>query len=134
MQQLIGHKAAKAHLAAKQASRSGTQSTNIAKPSKPTKKEESEDEDEGRTSMFKSKRQKKTPAPPATDPDVLDRGMSSKDDNQEVNEPPTKNPNQGPEDDDSEPKAPIRKPLPGKKKPVSYLDQILAERSKKKRK
>lgn len=134
LQQLIGHKAAKAHLAAKQASKSGLQSSTVAKPSKPTKKEESEDEDEGRTAMFKSKRQRIIPNISPADSGPNDRETRSNDDTQDIAKAPPKDIEQDPEDNDSEPKAPVKKSRPGKKKPISYLDQILAERSKKKKK
>ncbi|KAI1549144.1 hypothetical protein A1F97_01454 [Pyrenophora tritici-repentis] len=104
LQQLIGKRKAKAHIAAKQEaarSKPATKAQQYAKQNV-AKKEES-DEEEGRAATFKSKRQKKKEK-------------------------------QAPRKVDDDEEAEVAQPAPQrtKTKPKSFLDEILAERSKKK--
>lgn len=138
LENLIGKKAAKAH-AAKQASKANTKEHKVAKRSRTTKLEESEDEEEGRASAFKSKRQKTTKSKvPADDGEDLEiqQGLPDTDfparpaENKRQLEEYSKTAKQDDgEAQDDEPKLRKLKPKSG-----SYLDEILAERSKKKKK
>ncbi|KAF2712678.1 hypothetical protein K504DRAFT_401791 [Pleomassaria siparia CBS 279.74] len=155
LQTLIGKKRAKAHIAAKETTRCNTTPINFNKPDKHVKKpkpEESEDEDEGRSSAFQSKRQKKKisrPAPAGSDiieaqEDALEisltrRPASAGDDQAFGNQdtPLTKLSTREPEKEDDENSTSnlnSTKSRSKKCKPVSYLDEILAERLKKKKK
>ena len=129
----MGKKRSKAHLAAQKSSKSGLQPSNNAKHLTSTKKEESEDEDEGRTAIFKSKRQTVVPSLSIRTADSLDEHTSSSDGTLNTDGDASKVSERDP-DDDRELNPLEKKIRSGKKKPVSYLDEILAERSKKKRK
>ncbi|KAF2803871.1 uncharacterized protein BDZ99DRAFT_575926 [Mytilinidion resinicola] len=161
--QLLGNKAAKAHLKSKQASKHAAPTQKLT--SKPVKglprQEDSEDEEEGRSSMFKSKRHKPRKVIPEDDSDLgedsrrKDLVKSSKPDQ------PTKTPgNQGStapsiskkrtrdvddeaqrdsDDEISKIKGTKKSSPPileGKqdKKSTNYLDEVLSERKKKKKK
>jgi hypothetical protein len=144
LEQLIGKKKAKAHLAAKQhAERLGAQPAPKHGRRDVPKKEESDDEEEGRAATFKSKRRKV--AKPKQAP------VSDEEDRPEENAPETTVPDGPSEDtelqdqpkqavpseDNDEPiiAAPKPRSIPsrGRAKPTSYLDELLAERSKKKK-
>lgn len=141
LEQLIGKKKAKAHLANKQqAERAGPQEVVPKSGRRPVaKKEESDDEEEGRAAAFKSKRRRV--GQPKQNP-MSDQGLEADEDAPEAPElkedgkepeAETKMP-QDDEDSDAAPSKAKSKPLPsrGRAKPTSYLDEILAERSKKK--
>jgi hypothetical protein len=138
LQQLVGKKAAKAHLDARQASKTGAKQPGQrhVNPQAAPKKEESEDEEEGRASMFKSKKRKVVKARPV---EVEIKKSESNDDT--VNGVPplphqaisTEIDDQKAEDDSG----PENRKKPSKSrhqpsKPASYLDQLLTERLKKK--
>ncbi|KAF2473118.1 uncharacterized protein BDR25DRAFT_312250 [Lindgomyces ingoldianus] len=109
LEQLIGKGAAKAHVASKQAPRDKSRPQKLSKQSPAVKHEQSEEEGEGRASAFRSKRQKPSKAP-------------------------TKSPGETPEEDGHakvKTSASVRLTRP---KSGSYLDDILAERSEKKKK
>jgi hypothetical protein len=149
LEQLIGKKKAKAHLASKlQATRLGAQPQPKQNRRDVMKKEDSEDEEEGRTAAFNSKKRrvakpKQTavkdeehedeehdPVVPATDEPIIKNENEAE---QVVEAPKVKE-----EDDQEADVLPIPAPtksIPsrGKAKPVSYLDELLAERSKKKK-
>ncbi|KAH7400598.1 hypothetical protein DE146DRAFT_611501 [Phaeosphaeria sp. MPI-PUGE-AT-0046c] len=142
LEQLIGKKRAKAHLAAKQQTeRAGSQQ--VPKPGRRPvpKKEESDDEEEGRAATFKSKRRKvgQSKKAPSSEDEVNDGA---------ADHPTVEDPEEGLEQenapkilddvDEGSDAAPVKakpKSLPsrGRAKPTSYLDEILAERSKKKK-
>ncbi|KAH7380148.1 hypothetical protein BKA66DRAFT_371535, partial [Pyrenochaeta sp. MPI-SDFR-AT-0127] len=146
LEQLIGKKKAKAHLAAKEAAaRPNAKAQGYGRPT--VKKEESEDEEEGRAAAFKSKKRKAN-VKAAVAADVDDSG----DEDEETRaarlasngnaEPKEKvaiaalevnNDKSGTDEEVEAP--PVSKKLPsrGRTKPTSFLDEILAERSKKKK-
>lgn len=142
LENLIGKKAAKAHLAAKQ------KHAAPSKPQKPVKaietKEES-DEEEGRAAAFQSKRQRRTrPAP--TKPDSSDDDEESRTSKlaskkqkttgnvSEVTNGDVTMANAPDDEDVDEPPKAAPASRPQKAKPKSYLDEILGEKSKKKKK
>jgi hypothetical protein len=96
-----------------------------------TKKEESEDEEEGRAATFKSKRQRKEGKKAAKvdsddeDEETRAKRLASKD------APAVKDAK--PKEDDGGEEGEVTKPAPTrvKTKPKSFLDEILADRSKK---
>jgi hypothetical protein len=138
--QMIGAKKAKVHLASKQQmTRLGAQPQ--PKHGRPVaaKKEDSEDEEEGRAATFKSKRRKTAkPKPaPATEDDSEDQQalpVQARDHGDEIEQAKGDVAAEEPEEEDQP--APKSKSIPsrGKAKPKSYLDELLAERSKKKKK
>jgi hypothetical protein len=145
LEQLIGKKRAKAHLAAKQnATRLGAKPQQQKHDRSHAKKEESDDEEEGRTAAFKSKRRKTAfpkpdsveaekeqdgdVVPAATNGTILNgkgEGHEETDHKQQVDG----------EDDHATLAGTRPKSIPSRSKPpaTSFLDEILAERSKKKR-
>ena len=142
LQQLIGKKAAKAHLAAKQAPKTTAKPQRYGKPT--TKKEESDDEEEGRAAMFKSKKPRPKKAQPVVEPEDVDEETEDQaksdlpvqpvtnNDREDVPaKAPLKSASKPTKDDSSEEgdSKPAKKPKTG-----SFLDEILAERSKKKKK
>jgi hypothetical protein len=143
---LIGKKKAKAHMAAKQeAERRGAQSQPKNDRRDIPKKEESEDEEEGRAATFKSKRRKVPKPKPTLDSD--DEGDLEQDalkaalpHEPEKNEEEQETAKEAPatkkfyDDVELEPVAKKPKAMPSRSraKPTSYLDELLAERSKKK--
>jgi hypothetical protein len=136
LEQLIGKKKAKAHIAAKQhAERLGAQ-PQPKQGRQVAKKEESEDEEEGRAATFKSKRRRvvKPKLDLASDDDVGEEArLPVAVEEKEQRETPALQ-----EDDDlSDPGPTAAKPISknsrGRAKPTSYLDELLAERSKKKK-
>lgn len=145
LEQLIGKKRAKAHLAAKQeAARPNAKTQRHGKPVT-TKKEESEDEEEGRAAAFKSKKRKADVSKP-----VQAEGESIEDVDERSSLPSECHENEknkvtivhaGAQDShvkhneksrvtQSSTKAPHRT----KAKPTSFLDEMLADRSKKRKK
>jgi hypothetical protein len=146
LEQLIGKKKAKAHMASKlQAERLG------AAPPQPknsrqaiTKKEESDDEEEGRAATFKSKRRKvaKPKPAPTSDDEAEDQEQMSKYPNPDeltqksivADNPEEAQIRKFYDEVDLEPVPKKSKPIPSRSraKPTSYLDELLAERSKKK--
>lgn len=149
LEQLIGKKAAKAHLAKKEASKSKVKQEKSRRPAPAPKKEESEDEEEGRASAFKSKKRKvEKPKPAAVDvgeesddlakvPDAdlpLQPANNVKSHEHGAGGEAATKLDLGVREDDSttEEKAPRQRS--SKPKTGSYLDEILAERSKKKKK
>ncbi|CAN9090876.1 unnamed protein product [Alternaria alternata] len=150
LQQLIGKKKAKAHISAKQEAARPTAAAKAQQYRKQAaKKEESDDDDEGRAATFKSKRQAKKENQKAKKVDSDDEdeetrakrleggavkeeeGASKEKGVMEVqaDTKPVKR-----EDNDEEAEADLTQPAPKKArtKPKSFLDEILAERSKKK--
>ncbi|KAF1959872.1 hypothetical protein CC80DRAFT_312165 [Byssothecium circinans] len=138
LEQLIGKQAANVHLQ-KKTSNANTKPQAQSKPQLQRKvaKEESEDEEEGRASAFTSKRRKverkKVEEVGEEDGDADEERtakISSKSEAKETS-------NKGVDDNDSEDKG-LRKSTaksrPQKAKKASYLDELLAERSKKKKK
>ncbi|KAF1830693.1 hypothetical protein BDW02DRAFT_533483, partial [Decorospora gaudefroyi] len=159
LQQLLGKKKAKAHMAVKQEAARPSAAAKAQRYGKslPTKKEESDDEEEGRAATFKSKRRKKEGKPVVTevDSDDEDEEMRAKrlggsTSNAKVDEDAfvsTTNTETGAGGDQTRPdvtskddgdvnnaKAVQPAPKKTKAKPNNYLDEILAERSKKKQK
>lgn len=150
LQTLIGKKAAKAHIAAKETTKRNATPINFNKPVQPVKAPkavQSDDEEEGRTAAFQSKRQrtkKRRPVPPGSDdPEAQEEAPETEVPHRPVNfeerqeEPiqekdPTTAPMKNPDEDESGAENPytsnFRKPKATK---GSYLDEILAERSKK---
>jgi hypothetical protein len=149
LQQLIGKKKAKAHITAKQEAARPNAAGKVQRYGKPAAKKEESDDEEGRAATFKSKRQKKKEKqePKKVDSDDEDEETRAKrlegsaaQENEEgpkdeitaeaqADAQPVKK-----EDDDEE--AEVTQPTPKKArtKPKSFLDEILAERSKKKSK
>jgi hypothetical protein len=132
LETLMGKKAAKAHLASKQSSKAITKPSQPVRPQKNVK-EESEDEEEGRAASFHSKRTKVAKSQPK------DEDMSPAEDsllNENALSEKTKEDAEAQDDSESEAKRKKQTPKQQRQraKPVSYLDQILAERSKKKKK
>jgi hypothetical protein len=139
LQQLIGKKRAKAHLDAKHAKKNGATQLGQkpVKPQAPPKKEESEDEEEGRASAFKSKKRTITKSKPVALNDVATDDGTVDDQPAAIATPNASKGNdvqsEGDESDvDVRPKK-VPKFGSQKSKPVSYLDQLLAEKSKKKK-
>ncbi|KAF3011045.1 hypothetical protein E8E13_011064 [Curvularia kusanoi] len=136
LEQLIGKKRAKAHLAAKQeAERASARQQPTWQQKKEEKKvEESEDEEEGRAATIASKRQKKMGAKGAS------RGKSGEEkaDAAEVageslaveESADVASKDVSDDDIDLKPKKRVKK---SRAKPTSFLDELLAERSKKKK-
>ncbi|KAI4642684.1 uncharacterized protein J4E78_010013 [Alternaria triticimaculans] len=149
LQQLIGKKKAKAHITAKQeAARPNAASKAQHYKKLAAKKEESDDDEEGRAATFKSKRQKKVKqeAKPADsdDEDEETRAKRLEGGTVKVEEgiprdevateaqadaKPIKK-----EEEDEEAESTQPAPKKARAKPKSFLDEILAERSKKKSK
>jgi hypothetical protein len=140
LEQLIGKKRAKAHIAAKQeaeraAAREQPQLLHPLGRPTPVKKEESEDEEEGRAATFKSKRRKtdRTASSPV-EKDEAEKEVSGATD---ADEPTCIAEAEGaaiqPErnSDDEIPKK-AKRSRKARAKPTSYLDEVLAERIKKK--
>ncbi|KAH7077552.1 hypothetical protein BKA63DRAFT_489121 [Paraphoma chrysanthemicola] len=145
LEQLIGKKKAKVHLAAQQnASRLGAKPQPFKHDRPHAKKEESEDEEEGRAATFKSKRRRtaKAKIEPADLEDEETRGAVSvsneeklPDGNGEAQHEADSTQQKDDEDEEIPPtRAPKSMPSRSKPKATSYLDEILAERSKKKKK
>jgi hypothetical protein len=130
--QLIGSKAAKAHIAAKQAPQNVIKPQSLANPSKTAKLQESDDEEESRATMFKSKRRKPERNAAHSKPDEVSEDAQDPEaiEKEEISAPPAKKVRR---EDDSEAKNEGLRARSGKSKPGSYLDEILAERSKKKK-
>lgn len=138
LKQLLGEKAAKAHLDARKAKAIFAKPPNqtLGKPHLPQRKDESEDEEEGRASAFKSKKQKtkKKPAKKSRDHESESDGSAAQD--APIKDDLAKNTSAQMSDDhdDEETKTETSKSKQPPSKPVGFLDQILAERSKKKKK
>ncbi|KZM27037.1 uncharacterized protein EKO05_0005023 [Ascochyta rabiei] len=148
LEQLIGKKRAKAHLAAKQeAERASARQQPTWQQKKEEKKiEESEDEEEGRAAMITSKRQKTQQqqqkkkknkpivAVPKEEEDEVMGGLDGelKEDAVAVTQDEQQESKKEESDDDVDlkPKKRVKK---SRTKPTSYLDELLAERSKKKK-
>lgn len=138
LQQLLGKKAAKAHIAARQAPKENNNTQKPALGPRNAQPEESDEEEDGRASTFKSKRRKicQTNATgnieecsddPKKISDLERRGNADECGLQASSE------KQLPKDDhdhDEDPSPQSRR----KPKSASYLDEILAERSKRKKK
>lgn len=144
LEQLIGKKRAKAHLAAKQeAERASARQQPTWQQKKEEKKvEESEDEEEGRAELLASKRgrsggPKSKVKTKLKDVDIEKPGVAEgamdevKEDATAAVEDEQHPPKEDSDDDiDLKPKKRIKK---SRAKPTSYLDELLAERSKKKK-
>ncbi|KAF1842010.1 uncharacterized protein K460DRAFT_177574 [Cucurbitaria berberidis CBS 394.84] len=155
LEQLIGKKRAKAHIAAKQeAARPNAKAQRNGKPAAMTK-EESEDEEEGRAASFKSKRRKGAGKKSVVvvkneesddeneDEETRAKRLEASKSNEELKEATADKQvkDEQVNDEQLEPDEEIgttsvKKKLPsrGRTRPTSYLDEILAERSKKKNK
>jgi len=147
LQQLIGKKKAKAHITAKQeAARPNAASKAQHYKKLAAKKEESDDDEEGRAATFKSKRQKKKVKQEAKSADSDDEDEETRTKRleggtvKEVEEIPKEVATEAQpdaksikkEEEDEEAEATQPAPKKAKIKPKSFLDEILAERSKKK--
>ncbi|ORY02947.1 hypothetical protein BCR34DRAFT_447855, partial [Clohesyomyces aquaticus] len=139
LEQLIGKKAAKEHRASKPAPRDASNPQKFGRKPETSKREPSDDEEEGRASAFRSKRTKTNRMPPPKTTIARDDGETA------VGE--TESPQEGGSDSTATMKKTVTGPEPGqpeeedatsarpvKPKSGSYLDEILAERSKKKKK
>ncbi|KAL6706534.1 hypothetical protein ACN47E_005290 [Coniothyrium glycines] len=146
--QLIGKKKAKAHIAAKQeAARPGAKTQNYGKPTVQKKEVSEDEEEEGRTGAFGSKRSKKLKSNPkiTSDSDNEDEEMrAARLMKSEVEEEAAMTPADDadiPEKTeqslvaiDDETEEIKTTPKKAKIKPKSFLDEILAERTKKRKK
>jgi hypothetical protein len=150
LQQLIGKKKAKAHITAKQEAalrpNAAAKAKQYAKPA--AKKEESDDDEEGRAATFKSKTQKKKEKQGGKTVDSDDEdeetrakrldGSAAKEEegvsNKEVATKVQVDAKATREDEDEGAEAIQPAPKKARTKPKSFLDEILAERSKKKSK
>ena len=139
LEQLIGKKRAKAHLAAKQeAERASARQQPTWQQKKEEKKvEESEDEEDGRAATIAAKRQRKDgqKAKSGGDEKVVAGEMVGEgphDEDVGADEPTATATTKDESDDDVDlkPKKRVKK---SRAKPTSYLDELLAERSKKKK-
>lgn len=140
LEQLIGKKRAKAHLANKQqAERAGPQQPPKTGRRPVPKKEESDDEEEGRAATFKSKKRKVAQPKQAAASDEEAGGDENAADAHITEDPKEQETERkAPEEDEDSDVPPAKtkpKSLPsrGRAKPTSYLDELLAERSKKKK-
>ena len=147
LEQLLGKKKAKAHLTAqREAARPNAKAQRPGR-AKRVEKEESEDEEEGRAAAFKSKRRKAI----NPEPKGVERESDDEDEESRTKPPYTngrhRDANNKPtavneaKDERSEideafrtPKVSKSGPRKSKGKPTSFLDEILADRSKKKSK
>ncbi|KAH9871722.1 hypothetical protein J1614_005978 [Plenodomus biglobosus] len=157
--QLLGAKKAKAHIAAQREAARPNASAKAQRYGKPAvaKKEESDEEEEGRAATFKSKRAKKNADKKVVreiDSDDEDEEMRAKRLGASSNANGEEVPNKGSVDAPAESEPPKEErgveskadtkvtdagevkvaPRKSKAKPKSFLDEILAERSKKKSK
>ncbi|KAF2499953.1 hypothetical protein BU16DRAFT_577997 [Lophium mytilinum] len=161
--QLLGNKAAKAHLKSKQTSKHAVPTQKPAsKPVKgPSRQDDSEDEEEGRSSMFKSKRHKSSKISPEddTDHDADSRKkdfVKSSNPDQPIKLPSshsstttstskkrTRDADHDGSSDSSEEtrkgtgtkkRSPPKREGKQDKKHTNYLDEVLSERKKKKKK
>ncbi|KAH8732466.1 hypothetical protein GQ44DRAFT_183149 [Phaeosphaeriaceae sp. PMI808] len=135
--QLIGNKRAKVHIAAKQqAERFGTQPQPKNGRGTTVKKDESDDEEEGRAVIFKSKRRRTNrPAPNAVEDEEKkeDETSAPQEEGAEKKEPIVIPIQDGVNDQPASKKLSKQIPSRSKAKPTSYLDELLDERSKKKK-
>ncbi|KAK7191530.1 hypothetical protein DPSP01_011047 [Paraphaeosphaeria sporulosa] len=147
LENLIGKKAAKAHMAAKQ---KHAATVKPQKPEKPTLAKDESDEEEGRAASFRSRRQRHTVPPVAKQEDSDDEDEESRALSLRSKKLKTDGQSRdlggkvdamanGPENELAEEKAegiknhtPVSRPP--KAKPKSYLDEILGEKAKKKNK
>ncbi|KAF2191106.1 hypothetical protein K469DRAFT_558170 [Zopfia rhizophila CBS 207.26] len=132
LETLVGRKAAKAHIASKQAPKQNAQSQKVGcRPlAKRTKAEESEDEEEGRAAAFRSKRQKMNKVPSSKSLADVD-GERAEQQDTELLEDPRSLADTKSESNMRRDAADSRRQVP---KLGSYLDEVLAERAKKKKK
>lgn len=143
LENLIGKKAARAHIAGKQ---KYTAVTKPQKPAEPIESKDESDEEEGRSAAFRSKRQRRA-NPVSTRNDLSDEGEETRASNIVVKKlkvtravSTTVNDedmtvanvqNEGETEESAEATSDAR---PSRPKPKSYLDEILGERSRKKNK
>ena len=147
LENLIGKKAAKAHLASKQ---KHAATVKPQKPVKPAPAKEDSDEEEGRASTFKSKRQRRTKPISANQEESDDEDEESRTLN--IRSKKLKTTDQPPDTvqedvtmikglddeldeenlDNKKENTPLSRPP--RAKPKSYLDEILGEKAKKKKK
>lgn len=136
LEQLIGKKRAKAHLAAKQeAERASARQQPTWQQKKEEKKvEESEDEEEGRAATIASKRQRKDGVKGASKENRAEEKVAAEvavDEASKAEEGEAVASKDISDDDiDLKPKKRVKK---SRAKPTSFLDELLAERSKKKK-
>ncbi|KAG9202732.1 hypothetical protein G6514_003984 [Epicoccum nigrum] len=136
LEQLIGKKRAKAHLAAKQeAERASARQQPTWQQKKEEKKvEESDDEEEGRAATIASKRQKNHGVKGASKEKRAEEKVAAEvvvDEASKTEEGEAVAPKDISDDDiDLKPKKRVKK---SRAKPTSFLDELLAERSKKKK-
>ncbi|KAF2026148.1 hypothetical protein EK21DRAFT_92593 [Setomelanomma holmii] len=144
LEQLIGKKKAKAHLAAKQnATRLCAKPQAQGHDRSHAMKDESEDEDEGRTAAFKSKKRRTEKTKPVIvkeverdgDEDVQAQTIEHQNNVDSIPHDETEQTKKVAENTDVFATAAAPKPIPsrGKPKATSFLDEILAEQSKKKK-
>ncbi|KAF9740044.1 hypothetical protein PMIN01_02679 [Paraphaeosphaeria minitans] len=146
LENLIGKKAANAHLAAKQ---KHAATVKPQKPLKPTPVKDDSDEEEGRAASFKSKRQRRTVQPVAKQEDSGDEDEESRALSLRSKKLKTDGQSPDPREDEAMARKPEKElaekktehvkkdtPLkrPPKAKPKSYLDEILGEKAEKKNK
>lgn len=142
LEQLLGKKKAKAHLAAQQeAARPNAKAQKYGKLA-PVSKQESDDEEDGRAAAFQSKRFKRDQVPKkkvqsveSDDEDEEERAKRvGKTGGDEVPEEEAQIDTEPPKEDaevDDDVVAEKTAPRKSRAKPKSFLDEILAERSKK---
>lgn len=136
LEQLIGKKRAKAHLAAKQETEraSARQQPTWQQKKEEKKVEESEDEEEGRAATIASKRQRKDGVKSASKEKRADEKVAAEaavDEASKAEEGEAVASKDMSDDDiDLKPKKRVKK---SRAKPTSFLDELLAERSKKKK-
>lgn len=128
LEQLLGKKAAKGHIASKAAnSRNNEQQATKNAPSRAVE-EDSDDEEQGRASMVASKSARRKQQPPP----VPNKQNTPREESQAESDTVQfeKARSSLPKHDSSE----EENPRPTKKRPASYLDQLLAEKANKKKK
>ncbi|KAF2735072.1 hypothetical protein EJ04DRAFT_492382 [Polyplosphaeria fusca] len=142
LEQLLGKKAAKSHKAIKQAPGESKKKPKFSYSSKVQRQEESDDEDEGRASAFKSKRRKMNqPRPIVPGSDAVNEEGGEGKQRPALRQENLDDLGEGQREGDVQA---VSAELGDERKPVqsrssqpkagSYLDEILAERSKKKKK
>lgn len=143
LEQLIGKKRAKAHVAAQQqAARPVATQNTFGNNKTKIKKDDSEDEDEGRAAAFQSKRRKPnqkskpqvTAAKGGDEDEDVSKPQTESNDVEDVLESSNEDAKNAANDEEDVSVTPNSKAMPSrtKVKPKSFLDEILAEKSSKK--
>ena len=136
LEQLLGKKAAQARKKTQGANGNAVGDSHVAVKQKPAavrQAVESDDEEEGRAASFRSRKSKArhapAPAPPVTDPRDEEVQQASEGHGEELHADITVHDVQSLDIEDSEPEE-----RPRKKKAGSYLDEVLGQKAKKKKK